>query len=71
MLYHESERKNKENANYVHIVYLLAKLCNIFDEAFFIDVSIYVSNTSCRQNSHLMRIIYTQQHIVLLKCLVV
>ena len=34
------ERKNKENANFVHIVYLLAKLCNIFDEAFFIDVSI-------------------------------
>ena len=29
-----------ENANYVHIVYLLVKLCNIFGEAFFIDVSI-------------------------------
>ena len=41
MLYHENERKNKENANFVYIVYLLAKLCNIFDEAFFIDVSIY------------------------------
>ena len=40
MLYHERERKNKENANFVLIVYLLAKLCNIFDEAFFIDVSI-------------------------------
>ena len=40
MLNHERERKNKENANFVHIVYLLAKLCNIFDEAFFIDVSI-------------------------------
>ena len=42
MLYHESERKNKENANFVHIIYLhvLAKLCNIFVEAFFIDVSI-------------------------------
>ena len=39
MLYHERERKNKENANFVDIVYLLAKLCNIFDEAFFIDVS--------------------------------
>ena len=35
MLYHEGERKNKENANFVHIVYLLAKVCNIFDEAFF------------------------------------
>ena len=41
MLYHKRKRKNKENANFVHIVYLLAKLCNIFDEAFFIDVSIY------------------------------
>ena len=41
MLYHERERKNKENTNFVLIVYLLAKLCNIFDEAFFIDVSIY------------------------------
>ena len=40
MLYHEMESKNKENGNFVHIVYLLAKLCNIFDEAFFIDVSI-------------------------------
>ena len=41
MLYHERERKNKENAIFIHIVYLLAKLCNIFGEAFFIDVSIY------------------------------
>ena len=40
MLYHERERKNKENANFVYIIYLLTKLCNIFDEAFFIDVSI-------------------------------
>ena len=40
MLYHERERKNKENANFVHNVYLLAKSCNIFGEAFFIDVSI-------------------------------
>ena len=39
MLNHERERKNKENANFVHIVYLLAKLCNIFDEAFFISVN--------------------------------
>ena len=43
MLYHEKERKNKINANFVYIVYLLTKLCNIFDEAFFIDVSIYRS----------------------------
>ena len=41
MLNHERKRKNKENANFVHIVYLLVKLCNIFDEAFFIDVSIF------------------------------
>ena len=40
MLYHERERNNEENANFVYIVYLLTKLCNIFDEAFFIDVSI-------------------------------
>ena len=40
MLYHERERENKKNANFVYIVYLLTKLCNIFDEAFFIDVSI-------------------------------
>ena len=43
MLYHEKERKNKENANSVYIVYLLTKLCIIFDEAFFIDVSILFS----------------------------
>ena len=41
MLYHERERTNEENANFVHSVYLLAKLCNIFDEAFLIDVSIH------------------------------
>ena len=35
ILYHERERKTKENADFVHIVYLLAKLFNIFDEAFF------------------------------------
>ena len=46
MLYHERERKMKENANFIHIVYLLAKLCNIFDEAFFIDVSILNSRDS-------------------------
>ena len=40
MLYHERERKIKENANFVHIVYLKAKLCNIVGEAYFIDVSI-------------------------------
>ena len=40
MLYHERECEIKENANFVHIVYLLAKLCNIFCEEFFIDVSI-------------------------------
>ena len=30
-----------ETGPFVYIVYLLAKLCTIFDEAFFIDVSIY------------------------------
>ena len=42
MLNHVREGKNKENANFVHIVCLLAELCNIFDEAFFIDVSIEI-----------------------------
>ena len=40
-----------ENANNVHIVYILVKLCNIFGEAFFIDVSIvqtYIS--SCQSH---------------------
>ena len=42
MLYHEREGKNKENANFVYkFVYLLDKLCNIFDDVFFIDVSIF------------------------------
>ena len=44
MLYHEREGKSKVNANFVHIVHLLVKLCNIFDEAFFIDVSILESS---------------------------
>ena len=42
MLYHERERENKKNTNFVYTVYLLTKLCTIFDEAFFIDVSIYM-----------------------------
>ena len=40
MLYHERERKNKEN--FVYIVYLLTRLCNIFDEAFFLLTSVYI-----------------------------
>ena len=40
MLYHDREHKNKENVNFVHILYLLAKLCNIFDEAFLL-TSVY------------------------------
>ena len=32
--------KIRKIQNFVHMVYLLAKLCNIFDEAVFIDVSI-------------------------------
>ena len=51
MLYHERECKNEENANFVQSVYLLANLCNIFDEAFFIDVSIYRRN-SRQHNKH-------------------
>ena len=43
MLYHEREGKNKENANFVHIIYLLAKLCIIFDEAFLL-TSVYYLN---------------------------
>ena len=40
MLYHEKERKNEDYEKFVHIVYLLAKLCNIFDEAFLL-TSVY------------------------------
>ena len=39
------KRENKKNVNFVDIVYLLTKLCNIFDEVFFIDVSIYLFET--------------------------
>ena len=42
MLYHERERKNKENANFIHTVYLLAKLYNMFGEAIFIH-SVYIN----------------------------
>ena len=49
MLYHERERKNKEDANFVYIVYVLAKLCNIFDDAFFIDISIVLVNKRARE----------------------
>ena len=54
MLNLEREGKNKENANFVHIVCLLVELCNIFDEAFFIDVSLprYRSLTSERTLSY-------------------
>ena len=41
MLYHERDAYSKENANFIHIVYLLAKLCNIFDEAFLL-TSVYI-----------------------------
>ena len=50
MLYHETEGKNKDDANSVHFVYRLAKLCNIFDEAFFIDVSITSNNLHLKFN---------------------
>ena len=48
MVYHEKERRNKENANVVHIVYLLAKLRNVFDEVFSIDVSIYIRSKAAQ-----------------------
>ena len=35
------KEKNKEHANFVHIVYIVAKLCNIFDEAFLL-TSVYI-----------------------------
>ena len=41
MLYHERERKNKENVNFVYIVYILTKLWKIFDEAFLL-TSVYI-----------------------------
>ena len=53
MLYHERERENKKNANFVYIVYLLTKLSNIFDEAFFIDVSILFTEFPTVGNDYL------------------
>ena len=58
MLYHERDGKKQENASFVHIVYLLAKLCNICDEAFFIDVSIYISVYSEDYIRRLIRYMY-------------
>ena len=40
MTYYERERKNKKNEN--QIVYLLANLCNIFDDAFLL-TSVYMT----------------------------
>ena len=69
MLYHERERENKKNANFVYIVYLLTKLMNIFDEAFFIDVSICISALlSIEISTHILRYEYfycTGQMIVM------
>ena len=44
MLYHEKERKNEEYAIFVHIVYLLAKLCNVFNDVsiYFVDFLLHV-----------------------------
>ena len=42
------------------IVYLLAKLCNIFDEAFFIDVSIHVVQYH-NQINQLLVFIFSQE----------
>ena len=36
----EMETKNKNNCCFAQALYSLTKLCNIFDEAFFVDVSI-------------------------------
>ena len=53
MLYHERGGENKKNANFVYIVYLLTKLSNIFDEAFFIDVSILLKKKKKKKKKHL------------------
>ena len=37
----EMETKIRNNCCYAQARYSLTKLCNIFDEAFFVDVSIY------------------------------
>ena len=37
------EKVKREKCKFRHTVYLLAKLCNIFDEAFLIDVSILIN----------------------------
>ena len=65
MLYHERERKNKENANFVYIVYLLTKLCNIFDEAFFIDVSIHVLFLNPANRAHMVHIGHAPRGVII------
>ena len=42
--YHKREHKSNKNANFVLIVYLLARLCNIFDDAFLL-TSVHVYKT--------------------------
>ena len=67
MLHHERKRKNKENANFVHIVYLLAKFCKIFDEAFFIDISIKQKRFDLKVSFFLSRLYDITAYIELTK----
>ena len=71
MLYHEKDRKNKENAHFIHIVYLLAKLGNSFGEAFLL-TSVYfkflawsiVTHISYENDMNISNIIVAFRHIV-------
>ena len=59
MLYHERERKTEENANFVHIIYLLAKLCNISDDAFLL-TSVYITDTMIKFKHYLFYFNFTK-----------
>ena len=59
--------ESKENANYVHIVYLLVTLCNIYGEAFFIDVSIDPMSSIillCRYRLELLNVTLEKRFII-------
>ena len=63
MLYHERECKNKENANFVYIVSLLTKLCNIFDVAFLL-TSVYKLTEVNYSFGEVFKCKYIYNHVV-------
>ena len=51
--------KAEDNANFVYIIHLLAKLCNIFDEAFLL-TSVYMIDTMIKFKHYLFYFNYTK-----------